>query len=94
MTQFDITIRAEAVTEFSCSIRDSIDGYYISLGSCTTETEVEFAATTLVTWESDFSVDNASVRLSELEVIDAIDTINFETVDIDYGQEDRHYFGG
>ena len=77
MTQFDITIRAEAVTELSCSIRESIDGYYISLGSCTTETEVEFAATTLVKLESDFSIDNASVQLSELEVIDSIDTVDF-----------------
>ena len=94
MAKFDITIRAEAVTEFSFSIRDSIDGDYISLGSCTAETEVEFAATTLVTLESDFSIDNASVQLSELEVIDSIDTVDFGKIDIDYDHEDQYYFGG
>ena len=93
VAQLDIVIRAEAVTEFLFSIRDSIDGGYISLGSCTAETEVEFVATTLVTLESDFSIDNALPQLSELEIIDAIDAVDFGTVDIDYDHEDQYYFG-
>ena len=88
--QMDVCVRAEAECQYSHAIWDLIDKEYILLGSSEAKTEVEFDAVILVTFEGDFSSAPPSVGTLDLELIEAIESVDFGQVDIDY-RDDRHH---
>lgn len=84
-----VTIQAKAECDFALAIWDSIDKEYVSMGSASAETEVEFDAAALITFEGDFATSEDEIEMSSLELVEAIDSIDFGEVEIDYG-EDRY----
>ena len=82
-----VTIQAKAECEFSFSNWDSIDKEYFPIGSANAETEVEFDAVGLITFEGNFSSDKLRVKLSNLELAETIDTVDFGLVEIDYSDD-------
>ncbi len=79
-----VTIQAKAECEFTFSNWDSTDKEYFPIGSTCAETDVEFDAVALITFEGNFSPDKLRVKLSNLELVETIDTVDFGLVEIDY----------
>lgn len=84
-----VTIDANAECDFSLSIWDSIDKEYISLGSTSAETSIEFDAAVLVTFSLDESKDLSRVKLLHLEIVEAIDSVEFGDIQIEHDED--HY---
>lgn len=82
-----VSIKAKAEAEFSFAVWDSIDREYVPMGSNSAEREVEFDAAALITIEGDFTGDSAEVEILEVELIDAIDSVDFGEVEMDYGED-------
>ena len=53
------------------------------MGSSSAETEVEFEAAPLLTFEGDFAATAREIEVSRVEVVDAIDSVDFGDVGID-----------
>jgi hypothetical protein len=83
------SISARANADFSFAVWDSEDKEYVPMGSESIGTDVEFEAGALVTFEGDFSAAPSGVTISKLELVDAIDTIDFGDINPDYS--DDHY---
>ena len=90
VAQIGVSIQATAECEFSLAIWDSIDKEYVPMGGSSAETDVHFDATALVTFNGDFSASTPKVELSDLELVEAIERVDFGELDIDYG--DDHYY--
>ena len=86
--QASATIIADAVCEFTFSVWDSIDKEYMPMGDSTAEVAVEFGATILLTLEGDYSVTKPSIKLSDVEIIEAIESVDFGYITIDYAKDD------
>jgi hypothetical protein len=82
-----LSIKAEAQADFSLAVWDSIDKDYVSMGSASAETEVDFEAAALITFEGDFSAAPPAVDVPELELVDAINSVDFGEVSPDYGDD-------
>jgi len=84
-----LSIKAEAQADFSLAVWDSIDKDYVPMGSTSAETEVDFEAAALITFEGDFSAAPPEVDVAELELVDAIKSVDFGSVSPDYS-DDRY----
>ncbi len=88
-TKIGISIVAKAECDFSFAVWDSIDKDYVPMGNGSAETEVEFEAAILVSIEGDFSKSPPEVGMSSLELINGIDSVDFDEVEPNFG--DDHY---
>jgi hypothetical protein len=86
VSRVGVHIAATASAKFQFSVRD--EGDRIGVGSAHAETEVEFDAGALITLEGDFSSDPPDVHLGALELVDAIDSVDFGDVHPDYGTDE------
>jgi hypothetical protein len=84
-----VAINAKAECDFSLSLWDSIDKEYISLGSTSAETSIEFDAAVLVTFSLDESKDLSAVKLLHLEIVEAIDSVDFGDIQMEHHED--HY---
>jgi hypothetical protein len=82
-----VSIAATAEANFSLAIWDSIDKEYVSMGSNSAQTEVEFDAAALITIEGDFNADSPEINVSKVELIEGIDSIDFGEVELDYADD-------
>jgi len=87
VARFSVSINAKAECDFSFAVWDSVDKEYVPMGNNSAETEVEFDAAALVTFEGDFSAIPPEVEMSDLELIDAIDCVDFGNVEMDYADD-------
>jgi hypothetical protein len=80
----DLTVEASAT--FSFEMYDSVDKDYTPAGSshCSFETEIEVEL--LVTFTGDFEAGD--IEVTKIEIVDAPRTIDFGTLDPDYGDRD------
>jgi hypothetical protein len=81
-----VTVKAHG--EFSLSVYDSIDKEYVPMGSTSTTVETDFEAGALITFEGDFSASPPEVTVSNLELVDVIDSVDFGDISPDYRDEE------
>ncbi|WP_330924892.1 PIN domain-containing protein [Candidatus Sororendozoicomonas aggregata] len=79
-----ITIEAEG--EFSLSVYDSIDRDHVGMGSVSALAEADFESEILITLSGDLSGDINDLEIDEVEVVDQISSVDFGTIDLDYGE--------
>ncbi|CAH0535455.1 hypothetical protein VST7929_03029 [Vibrio stylophorae] len=82
----NITIEAEG--EFSFSQYDSIDRDYVYLGGVTATAEEEFTSEILITITGDLTGELSELDIDDVEVVDPIKSIDFGTIEPDYGDYD------
>lgn len=82
----DITVEAEG--DFSLSMRDPIDRDYVSVGSINVTTETEFQSEILITLSGDLNGDINELDIEEVEIVDPITSMEFGTLEPDYGTYD------
>ncbi len=87
VAQVGVNIQAKAECQFTFSTKDPIDKDYFPIGSTNAETEVEFDASVLFSFEGNFSSAPIEITLSGLELAETIDTVDFDFVDIDYSDD-------
>lgn len=81
-----ITIEAEG--DFSLSVYDSIDRDHVGMGTVSVTTEAEFESEILITLSGDLSGDINELTIDEVEVVDQISSVDFGTIEPDYGEYD------
>ena len=89
VAKIGVSVKAKARADFSFAVWDSEDKEYVPMGSSSAEVDEEFDAGALITFEGDFSASPPEVVISELELVDAIDTIDFGDIGPDH--DDDHY---
>lgn len=85
--EMNAIISVEVEGEFSLSHYDSIDRDYVGIGGITTTTEVQFNSEILVTVCGDLTSDLSDVEIEEVEVVNPITTVDFGTLEPDYGYD-------
>lgn len=86
VARIGVQIKAEAEAHFDFQIRD--EGDYISMGNCDAQTELEFDAAVLVTFEGEFSGNAPEFEITDVELVDTPDTVDFGSVSPDYSSDD------
>ena len=84
-----IMVSATASSSFSLSVHDSIDTDYVSIGSASASTEVEFESAILFTIEGDFVQEPNEVEITEFELLSYPGTIDFGEIEPDWWSEDE-----
>ncbi len=84
-----IFIVASASGTFSLSVHDSIDRDYVSIGSSSASTEVEFEAEVLLTFEGDFDVGHDYVDLVDFELLSHPSSVDFGEIEPDWWHEEQ-----
>jgi hypothetical protein len=72
-----VSVSARASAHVSFAIWDSEDKEYIPMGNQSIQSDEEFEAGALVTFEGDFSATSPDVVIAKLELVDAINSIDF-----------------
>jgi hypothetical protein len=85
--EMNAIISVEVEGEFSLSHYDSIDRDYVGIGGVTTTTQVQFNSEILVTVCGNLTGDLSDVEIEEVEVVNPIDSVDFGTLEIDYGED-------
>ncbi|HGS5020507.1 PIN domain-containing protein [Vibrio cholerae] len=85
----NITVEAEG--EFSFSQYDSIDRDYVNLGGITTTAREEFTSQILITITGDLTGDLSDLEIDDVEIVDPIKSIDFGTIEPNYGEDDYDY---
>jgi hypothetical protein len=88
-TKAEIIVGAEG--DFSLSVYDSIDKDYVSLGSVSVEAEDKFESEILIKISGDLNGPIDKLYIEEVEVVDPIGTIDFGTIEPDYGDDEYYY---
>ncbi|MGA4440624.1 PIN domain-containing protein [Psychrobacter pocilloporae] len=81
-----ISVKVEG--EFSLSHYDSIDRDSVGLGGIVTTAEEQFESAILVTICGDLNGDLSDVDIEDVEVVDPITSIDFGTLEPDYGYDE------
>lgn len=84
-----IVVSAEASTSFSLTVHDSIDKDYVSIGSSSASTEMEFEAEVLLTFEGDFDEGIDYVELVEFELLSSPSDVDFGDIEPDWWHEEQ-----
>jgi hypothetical protein len=84
-----IYVVAEASTSFSLSVHDSIDKDYVSVGSSSASTKVEFEAEVLLTFEGDFDEGIEYVDLVDFELLSSPSDAYFGEIEPDWWGEEQ-----
>ncbi len=83
-----VFIKATATTSFSLSVRDSIDKDYVSVGSATATTELEFESEILLTFEGDFEGNTDEVDLTGFELLSYPSDVDFGDIEPGWWHEE------
>lgn len=86
--EMNAIISVEVEGEFSLSHRDSIDRDYVGLGGIVTTAEDQFESAILVTICGDLNGNLSDVDIEDVEVVDPITSIDFGTLELDYGYDE------
>ncbi|WP_198336432.1 PIN domain-containing protein [Psychrobacter celer] len=86
--EMNAIISVEVEGEFSLSHYDSIDRDYVGLGGIVTTAEEQFKSAILVTICGDLNGDLSDVDIEDVEVVDPITSIDFGTLEPDYGYDE------
>lgn len=84
-----IMVSATASTSFSLSVHDSIDKDYVSIGSASASTDIEFESAILFTIEGDFVTEQNEVEVTEFELLSYPGAIDFGEIEPDWWGEDE-----
>lgn len=84
-----IVILATVSSSFSLSVHDSIDRDYVSIGSSSASTEIEFEAEVLLTFEGDFEEGDEQVELVEFELLSYPRDVDFGDIEPDWWHEEQ-----
>ncbi|GGD84319.1 hypothetical protein GCM10011515_00090 [Tsuneonella deserti] len=82
------TFTATAEADFSLAVWDGIDREYVNMGGASAETEIEFEGAFLVTLYGDLAGPLDDIDVGEVEVVEAIDSVDFGEIEFDYGDPD------
>ena len=82
----NITVEVEG--EFSLSQYDSIDRDHVYIGGVTATVEEQFTSEILVTVCGDLTGDLSELDVEEVEVVSPITSVDFGTLEPDYGEHD------
>lgn len=82
----NITVGVEG--EFSLSQYDSIDRDHVYMGSVTATVEEEFTSEVLVTVYGDLTGSLSDLNVEDVEVVNPITSVDFGTLEPDYGDDD------
>lgn len=86
--EMSANISVEVEGEFSLSHYDSIDRDYVGIGGVTTTAEVQFNSEILVTVSGDLNGDLSNLEIEEVEVVSPITSVNFGTLEFNYGDDE------
>jgi hypothetical protein len=84
-----IIITATASTSFSLSVRDSIDKDYVSIGSSSASTELQFESEILLTFEGDFEKSKEDIDLTDFELLSSPSDVDFGDIEPDWWHEEQ-----
>ena len=79
-------LQAKAECEFSFSKWDAVDREYVSMGNSRAETDGDFCVSAIMTFEGDLSAPTPELKLSHLDLIDVLETVNFGEVEPEDGE--------
>jgi hypothetical protein len=82
-----MSVKARAEAEFSFAVYDSTGRGYTPIGSSTAEMDTEFEAAILVTFEGDLTAQPPVAELTAVELVEAIDSVDFGEIGPDYGDD-------
>lgn len=85
-------IHATAVAEFSLSTWDSVDREYVGMGGSTAESEVVFDGAFLLTLSGDLRGPLDEIVVEEVEVVEAVGSVDFDEIQFEYGDDDMDDF--
>lgn len=87
---------AVAEAEFSLAAWDSIDKEYVGMGGASAETEVDFDGAFLLTLYGDLSGPAEDIEIGDVEIVEAVDSVDFGEVEFDPGEPDdlEDFLGG
>jgi hypothetical protein len=83
-----VTFTATAEADFSLAVWDGIDREYVGMGSASAESDEEFEGAFLITIYGDLSGHLDEVDVGDIEVVEAIDSVDFGEIEYDYGDPD------
>ena len=86
--EMNANITVEVEGEFSLSHYDSIDRDYVGIGGISTTVEEQFTSEILVTVCGNLNGDLSDLEIEEVEVVNPITSVDFGTLEIDYGDYD------
>ena len=78
-----VSIHASAEGNFSVYLADSVNKELLHVGGASAETNVEFDAEILLTFEGDLSATFPELRLSDLELLNSPYNVDFGEVDVE-----------
>lgn len=84
-----IMITATASTSFSLTVRDSIDKDYVSIGSASASTELQFESEILLTFEGDFEEHQEEIELTNFELLSCPSDADFGEIEPDWWHEEQ-----
>jgi len=82
------SITVEAEGDFSLSMYDSIDRDHVPMGSITATAEEEFESEILITITGDLNGPLDKLTVDEVEIVNPISSVDFGTIEPDYGPDD------
>jgi hypothetical protein len=83
------TINCNVYASFSLSMTDPIDKDEVSLGTQNAELAQSFDSDVLVTFEGDFSMGLAGVSVENVEIVDALPTVDFGEIEMVQDERDE-----
>lgn len=83
-----VTFTATAEADFSLAIWDGIDREYVGMGNSSAESEEQFEGAFLITIYGDLTGPLKEVEVGDIEVVEAIDSVDFGEIEYDYGDPD------
>ena len=78
-----VSIHASAEGNFSVYLADSVNKELLHMGGTSAETNVDFNAEILLTFEGDLSATFPELRLSDLELLNSPSNVDFGKVDVE-----------
>lgn len=81
VARVEVELQVHAEASFALSVRDWIDKDFVNLGYSRAETDEQFEAAILITYEGDFATDE--VEISSVELVEGPTTIYFGTVELE-----------
>jgi len=88
VARIGIAVKAKATAEVVISIYDSIDKDYVALGGTNAETDFEFDAAVIVTFEGELSAPE-SMHISKVDLVDAPSSVDFGYVEMDHEPDEE-----
>lgn len=91
VASIDIAITVNAETWFSISVYDSTDKDLVSLGQTHAQKEETFDTSILLTFTGDFSSEKPEFEITEVEIIEHVQSIHFGEIEPDFDDYQYDY---